>query len=206
MLHSKPAQRILTPVCLALQVGIAKSPGHGRIAKISQGERNGLTALGGLIARMMVGSRDHVMSRYKLHKIKEIEDMVADAVQINAPFNNPITGTLYMPPYLTLSKTKLSVSLLKEVLTILAMLGFCALTHKAGIRAKAIVANPSTFASRLTGWNAIKSRVEQLGLSMSDKQAKEVTAKIKQVADIRPLAIDDTDSIIRSYHLELKNQ
>ncbi|KFG86887.1 Homocitrate synthase [Metarhizium anisopliae] len=131
MLHSKPAQR---------------------------GERNGLTALGGLIARMMVGSRDHVMSRYKLHKIKEIEDMVADAVQI------------------------------------------------AGIRAKAIVANPSIFASRLTGWNAIKSRVEQLGLSMSDKQAKEVTAKIKQVADIRPLAIDDTDSIIRSYHLELKNQ
>ncbi|EFY97193.2 homocitrate synthase-like protein [Metarhizium robertsii ARSEF 23] len=108
------------------------------------GERNGITSLGGLIARMMVGSRDHVMSRYKLHKIKEIEDMVADAVQINVPFNNPITGTLYMPPYLTLSKTKLSVSLLKEVLTILAMLGFCALTHKAGIHAKAILANPST--------------------------------------------------------------
>ncbi|KAH0595372.1 hypothetical protein MHUMG1_07124 [Metarhizium humberi] len=96
------------------------------------GERNGITSLGGLIARMMVGSRDHVMSRYKLHKIKEIEDMVADAVQI------------------------------------------CALTHKAGIHAKAILANPSTFASRLTGWNAIKSRVEQLGLSMSDEQVKEV--------------------------------
>lgn len=31
---------------------------------------------------MMVGSREYVMSRYKLHKIKEIEDMVADAVQI----------------------------------------------------------------------------------------------------------------------------
>lgn len=34
------------------------------------------------MARMMVGSREYVMSRYKLHKIKEIEDMVADAVQI----------------------------------------------------------------------------------------------------------------------------
>ncbi|KAK9439340.1 homocitrate synthase, mitochondrial precursor [Metarhizium brunneum] len=121
----------------------------------------------------MVGSRDYVMSRYKLNKIKEIEDMVADAVQIKLPFNNPIT----------------------EVLTILAMLGFCAFTHKAGIHAKAILANPSTFASRLTGWNAIKSRVEQLGLSLSDEQVKEVTAKIKQMADIRPLAIDDTDSI-----------
>ncbi|KAG6075641.1 Saccharopine dehydrogenase [Claviceps sp. LM84 group G4] len=155
------------------------------------GERNGITSLGGLMARMMVGSREYVMSRYKLHKIKEIEDMVADAVQINIPFNNPITG-------------------------------FCAFTHKAGIHAKAILANPSTyeilspedyglnryvhFASRLTGWNAIKSRVEQLGLAMSDAQVKEVTAKIKQMADIRPLAIDDTDSIIRSFHLELQEQ
>ncbi|KAG6017792.1 Saccharopine dehydrogenase [Claviceps pusilla] len=155
------------------------------------GERNGITSLGGLMARMMVGSREYVMSRYKLHKIKEIEDMVADAVQINIPFNNPITG-------------------------------FCAFTHKAGIHAKAILANPSTyeilspedyglsryvhFASRLTGWNAIKSRVEQLGLTMSDAQVKEVTAKIKQMADIRPLAIDDTDSIIRSFHLELQDK
>ena len=41
---------------------------------------------------MIVGSHDYVTSRYKLHKLKEIEDMVAEAVQINVPFNNPITG------------------------------------------------------------------------------------------------------------------
>jgi hypothetical protein len=29
------------------------------------------------------------------------------------------------------------------------------------------------FASRLTGWNAIKSRVDQLGLKMTDDQIKE---------------------------------
>lgn len=28
------------------------------------------------------------------------------------------------------------------------------------------------FTSRLTGWNAIKSRVEQLGLKMTDEQVK----------------------------------
>ncbi|KAK2597418.1 homocitrate synthase lys21 [Conoideocrella luteorostrata] len=153
------------------------------------GERNGITPLGGLLARMIVGSHDYVTSRYKLHKLKEIEDLVASATEINVPFNNPITG-------------------------------FCAFTHKAGIHAKAILNMPSTyeiidpadfgmsryvhFASRLTGWNAIKSRVEQLGLSMSDDQVKQVTQKIKQMADIRPLAIDDTDSIIRSFHLELE--
>jgi homocitrate synthase len=123
------------------------------------GERNGITPLGGLLARMIVNSHDYVTSRYKLHKLKEIEDLVAEAVEINVPFNNYITG-------------------------------FCAFTHKAGIHAKAILNMPSTyeiinpadfgmsryvhFASRLTGWNAIKSRVEQLGLNMTDDQIKQV--------------------------------
>lgn len=56
------------------------------------------------------------------------------------------------------------------------------------------------FASRLTGWNAIKSRVEQLGLSMTDEQIKVCTSKIKALADVRPIAIDDADSIIRTFH------
>ena len=50
----------------------------------------------------------------------------------------------------------------------------------------------------------MRSRVNQLGLQMTDDQCKEVTAKIKQLADIRPLAIDDADHIIRSYHLEIQ--
>lgn len=140
------------------------------------------------MARMIVADRDYVKSKYRLDKIKEIEDLVAEAVEINVPFNNPITG-------------------------------FCAFTHKAGIHAKAILNNPSTyeiitpsdfgmsryvhFASRLTGWNAIKSRAEQLGLDMTEAQIKSVTLKIKALADVRPLAIDDADSIIRNFHFNL---
>jgi homocitrate synthase len=143
------------------------------------------------MARMVVTAPEYVKSKYKLHMIKEIEDMVAEAVEVNTPFNNPITG-------------------------------FCAFTHKAGIHAKAILNNPSTyeilnpadfgltryvhFASRLTGWNAVKTRVGQLGLTMTDDQVKEVTAKIKTLADVRPIAIDDADSIIRSFHLSLSEQ
>lgn len=127
---------------------------------------------------MVVASPEYVKSKYNLKMLKEvssrryvpaldmsladlfqIEDMVADAVEVNTPFNNPITG-------------------------------FCAFTHKAGIHAKAILNNPSTyeilnpedfgltryvhFASRLTGWNAVKTRVGQLGLVMTDDQVKEV--------------------------------
>ncbi|KAH8205017.1 hypothetical protein TruAng_000740 [Truncatella angustata] len=152
------------------------------------GERNGITPLGALMARMVVTSPEYVKGKYNLAMIKEIEDLVAEAVEINIPFNNPITG-------------------------------FCAFTHKAGIHAKAILNNPSTyeilnpadfgltryvhFASRLTGWNAVKTRVGQLGLTMTDDQVKEVTAKIKALADVRPIAIDDADSIIRSFHLAI---
>lgn len=90
-----------------------------------------------------------------------------------------------------------------------------------GIHAKAILNDPSTyeiinpvdfgmtryvhFASRLTGWNAIRSRAQQLNISMTDKQYKECTVKIKALADIRPIAIDDADSIIRAYYRNIQS-
>lgn len=90
-----------------------------------------------------------------------------------------------------------------------------------GIHAKAILNDPSTyeiinpadfgmaryvhFASRLTGWNAIRFRAQQLNISMTEKQYKECTAKIKALADIRPIAIDDADSIIRAYYRNIQS-
>lgn len=158
------------------------------VSVLGIGERNGITPLGGLMARMIAADRDYVMSKYNLSKLRDLENLVAEAVQVNIPFNNPITG-------------------------------FCAFTHKAGIHAKAILANPSTyeilspsdfgltryihFANRLTGWNAIKSRVEQLNLPLTDDQCKEVTNKIKALGDIRSLNIDDVDSVIREFHAEV---
>ncbi|KAG7691504.1 hypothetical protein KL930_001139 [Ogataea haglerorum] len=155
------------------------------------GERNGIVPLGGFMARMIVADPDYVKSKYQLKKIRDLENLVADIVQVNIPFNNPITG-------------------------------FCAFTHKAGIHAKAILANPSTyeilnpedfglsryihFANRLTGWNAIKSRVEQLNLTLSDDQIKEVTTKIKLMGDVRPLNIEDVDSIIKDYHADVSEE
>lgn len=181
--HNDSGCAIANAFC-ALEAGAT----HIDTSVLGIGERNGITPLGGLMARMIVADRDYVLSKYNIKKLKEIEDLVADLVEVNVPFNNYITG-------------------------------FCAFTHKAGIHAKAILNNPSTyeiinpvdfgmsryvhFASRLTGWNAIKSRAEQLGLKMSDAQYKECTAKIKAIADVRKIALDDTDSIIRTYHHNL---
>lgn len=40
---------------------------------------------------------------------------------------------------------------------------------------------------------------------MTDAQYKAVTAKIKALADVRKIAIDDTDSIIRAFHFNVHN-
>ena len=53
---------------------------------------------------------------------------------------------------------------------------------------------------RLTGWNAVKSRVEQLNLTLTDEQIKDVTAKIKELADVRTQSMDDVDTLLRVYH------
>ena len=57
----------------------------------------------------------------------------------------------------------------------------------------------------MTGWNAIKSRAQQLKIDMTDAQYKECTAKIKALADIRPIAIDDADSIIHAFYRNVKH-
>ncbi|TPX44886.1 hypothetical protein SeLEV6574_g04229 [Synchytrium endobioticum] len=151
------------------------------------GERNGITPLGGLVARMYTADKDYVRAKYRLEKLREIENLVAEAVQVQVPFNNYITG-------------------------------YCAFTHKAGIHAKAILANPSTYeilnpedfgmtryvsiGHRLTGWNAVKSRVMQLGLHLTDDEVKDVTAQIKAAADVKPLGIEEVDTFLRRFHDE----
>lgn len=56
------------------------------------------------------------------------------------------------------------------------------------------------FRHRLTGWNAVKSRVEQLKLEMTDEQIKDATNKIKELADVKTQTMEDVDVILRVYH------
>ncbi|MDE3090107.1 MAG: homocitrate synthase [Chloroflexota bacterium] len=145
------------------------------------GERNGITPLGGFIARMYVTNRDLVKKKYKLRKLRKLDEMVANLAGVGVPFNNYITGVT-------------------------------AFTHKAGIHAKAILNQPETYeilnpkdfgmtryisiAHKLTGWNAIKDRAEQLGLPLTDDQIKDVTAHVKALADQKRMDINDVDELL----------
>ena len=147
------------------------------------GERNGITPLGGLIARLYATDPNSV-AKYDLTLLRTIDSTVARFVGVDIPFNNYITG-------------------------------ITAFTHKAGIHAKAILNNPETYeildphafgmtryisiAHRLTGWNAIKNRAEQLGLSIDDAHIKTITAHIKALADEKPLSLDDVDGLLRRW-------
>ena len=55
------------------------------------GERVGITPLGGLIACLYAADPDYVKSKYNLSMLREIKNLVAEAVEVNVPFMNPIT-------------------------------------------------------------------------------------------------------------------
>lgn len=178
--HNDTGCAVANAFC-ALEAGAT----HVDTSVLGIGERNGITPLGGLVARLYAEDPEGVRSRYDLPLLREIENTVASLVEVDVPFNNYITG-------------------------------YTAFTHKAGIHAKAILNDPSTYeildpadfgldryvhvAHRLTGWNAIKSRVEQLRLELSDAQIKEITAHIKVLADEKPLSLSDVDTLLREYH------
>jgi homocitrate synthase len=56
-----------------------------------------------------------------------------------------------------------------------------------------------SIAHRLTGWNAIKNRAEQIGLALDDAQIKRVTAHIKALADEKQISLDDVDGLLRRW-------
>ena len=148
------------------------------------GERNGITSLGGLVARMYTYDRETTRRKYRLEQLRDVELLVSDMVGVDIPFNNPITG-------------------------------FSAFTHKAGIHAKAILNAPETYealhpedfgltrylsiAHKLTGWNAVSARAEQLGLSLSPDQIKALTRHIKTLADERSMTLDDVDELLHHW-------
>ena len=100
-------------------------------AVLGIGERVGITPLGGLIACLYAANPEYVKSKYNLPMLREIENLVAEAVEVNIPFMNPITFVVISHHYTYFS--------------CLSFRGYCAFTHKAGIHAKAILNNPSTY-------------------------------------------------------------
>jgi homocitrate synthase len=132
---------------------------------------------------MYTRDRDYVMNKYNLSLIRHLERYVSQRAHVAIPFNNYVTGS-------------------------------CAFTHKAGVHSKAVMQNPEAYevinpqdfgverrielAHRLTGWNAMKQRCVDLGLSIPDDKLKIATVMIKDLSDERTIGLEELDKILIS--------
>jgi homocitrate synthase len=148
------------------------------------GERNGITPLGGFIARMYADDPAAIKKKYDLPKLKELDEMVAAMVGIDIPFDEFVTGKF-------------------------------AFHHKAGMHTKAIYVNPNSYeildpldfglertiniAHRLTGHNAVGHRAQELGLQFGKDDLREITKRIKAMADAGPLSMEQLDTVLREW-------
>ncbi len=162
--------------CAALEAGAT----HIDTTVLGIGERNGITPLGGLIARLYTLNRAYV-NKYNLGLLAHLDHLIADWCGIGIPFNNYITGA-------------------------------SAFIHKAGIHAKAVLADPSTYeilqpqdfglmrevaiGHRLTGWNALRERAMLLGLSLDETTLRAITLDVKRRADVKPLGLAEIDHLL----------
>lgn len=162
----------------ALQAGAT----HVDTTVLGIGERNGITPLGGLIARLY--TLDHALvEKYDLKMLRDLECLVAAKVGIDIPFNTPITGSVAFH-----HKAGVHTNAVLQNPT----------TYEA--------INPEHFglsrvidvSHRLVGWNAVRDRAAALGLVSLDEEAlRAATVRIKAMADERRITIDDVDALLQ---------
>jgi homocitrate synthase len=146
------------------------------------GERNGITQLGALIAKICANeeSLKIAKSKYNLSQLIKIEKYISMICNTPIPHNNPISGTAFV--------------------------------HKAGVHSNAAISNPKSYeildpslfdidrnicvASKLTGKNAIKKRALDLNLDLSDEKINELTKIIKNIFDNEEPNIEIVDKLL----------
>jgi len=70
---------------------------HADTSVLGIGERNGITPLGGLIARMYTLDRAAVLRKYCVDRLRALELLVAELVGVDIPFNIPSRATARSP-------------------------------------------------------------------------------------------------------------
>ena len=157
---------------------------HVDVSVLGIGERVGITPLGGFVARMFSLDPQGVGERYRLGQLRELERLVSRVTGVEIPFNNYVTGET-------------------------------AYSHKAGMHLKAMMANPGSYeiippeafglsrklilGSRLTGRAAIAYRAREMGITFGERELKDITHRIKALADAGELSEEEIDKVLREW-------
>ena len=148
------------------------------------GERNGITALGGFVARMYADDAPAIRRKYDLRKLKELDELVASLVKIEIPFDEFVTGK-YAFHHKAGMHTK-AIYVNPNSYEILDPADFG-------------VSRTINVAHRLTGRHAIGRRAEELGLAFGEDELRQITRTIKSMADAGPLSMEQLDSMLREW-------
>jgi homocitrate synthase len=176
--HNDSGCAIANAYC-ALEAGAT----HVDASVLGIGERNGIASLGGLIARIYAIDRS-LVSKYRLTMLPELDNMIADMVGVDIPFNNYITGIAsFTHKAGVYAKAVLNDP---ETYEILAPNDFG-------------LSRYISIAHRLTGRGAIEARAEQLNLAIPPDELRVATNHAERLAEDKPLGLDDVDAILRSW-------
>jgi homocitrate synthase len=144
------------------------------------GERNGIASLSGLVARVGTVSPG-VVERYRLQLLPYLDARVAAMLNIQVPFNSPITAQFAFTHKAGMhSNAVLRDPRSYEVLR----------PERFGLNRRILHGH------RLVGRNAIQARAVSLGLTLDTEQITAVTTAIKRLADSRPLDDAEVDALL----------
>jgi homocitrate synthase len=174
--HNDSGCAIANALC-ALQAGAT----HIDTTVLGIGERNGITALGGLIARLYTLD-PALVRKYDLTLLREIEELVASKVGIDVPFNTPITGRTAFH-----HKAGVHTNAVLQNPT----------SYEAINPLDFGIGRSIDLAHRLVGWNAVRDRAATLGLALSEVDLRSATTQIKALADAGRITLDDVDAVLR---------
>jgi homocitrate synthase len=145
------------------------------------GERNGITPLGGFLARMYTQNPQQLAERYDLTMLPELDAMISRMIQCDVPFNNYLTGAF---AYNHKAGMHLKAIYLNPgAYEIIPPEAFG-------------VARRMQIGSRLTGKHAIAARASELGLQLDSDAVVAVTRAIKTQADRADVALEDIDALL----------
>lgn len=154
---------------------------HIDVSVLGIGERNGITSLSGIVARLYSIDRA-LVAKYDLKQLKVLDDLVARKIGMDIPFNNPLTSpTAFHHRAGIHTNAILRSPQSYEIFDI----------EEFGLR------RTLDRAHRLIGKNVIKHRARELGLDLDEDVLYEVTWEIKTMSDQERLTPEFVDNLLR---------
>jgi homocitrate synthase len=149
------------------------------------GERNGITPLAGLIARLYTLDSEALRNKYNLKNLLHLHQIVANKLGISIPFNHYIVGEhAFTHKAGVHTKAILNNSNTYELIS----------PTDFGITRSVLINH------KLTGTHAITHRMNELGLNLDSTQIQIITREIKELAERQNLTLEKVDEILLSFN------